>query len=169
MPAYNIPQECDNILDAMIYTVAVMKESGLQYEIEEYVNDAIGKSNFHLLKVTEEKLKECSNIVQVSDEYFNYGYEDQQWEDGYNSGLWDSDDENYYPNHKVKSYWEDESDEEAYEGFSSCKNHLWDSTDDDYFNDGRIVDYYDNMKREDDLEPSYDQFNDSSNDEDDDF
>lgn len=180
------------VFDVMAYTVKAMKEVGyIDGDIEDYIRNAIkDKCNYSLLEISKSQLEECNRLNCNNSSDINDKWFDDTWQDYYYSSLWDDDGERYKHNsdysdddedtynyltstHRHNIWDEDNviddiesSDEEAYEGFSSCKNHTWDCTaDDDYFDDGRIVDYYDNMKREDGLEPSYDPFNDPDNDE----
>lgn len=63
----------------------------------------------------------------------------------------DEDDEdirNYFVGNSKHDYWDDDNviddvesigEKEAYEGFSSCKNHYWDCTDDDCFDDDKRI------------------------------
>lgn len=185
-------QGLDTVFDVMAYTVAAMKQSGfMPGEIEDYIYDAV-KDNCNLIciEVSKEHLEECNKSFEVEIEPERDWFEDT-WRDHYYSSLWDDDGERYSKskwddddddyltgNKKSHNIWDDDNvfndlkddDEEAYEGFSSCKNHRWDCTvdDDDDFDDWKLrskFDYFDEMKSEDDLEPSYDPFNDPDNNE----
>lgn len=175
-------QGLETVFDVMAYTTSVLKEVGYsESEIEDYVSTALNEDyNLGVIEVSKEWLDECNKICadMKSDK------EDDTWRDHYYSQFWDDDGERYSniddeedtydyltKSHRKKEIWEYdnavddvESDEEAYEGFSSCKNYYWDSSkanneEDDYLDGYTIKDYYDSMRSEYDVEPSYDPFN----------
>lgn len=156
----------NTVFDVMAYTVKAMRESGyMPGEIEDYIYDAVKDNcNYNLIEISKDQLSECNKLSKNSfdDDWFN-----DSWRDSYYASYWDDDGERYNEDDDdkdIRNYLIGDSDEEAYEGFSSCNNHVWDctSSDDkeDYYDDWKIKDYYDNMRSEDDLEPSYDPFND---------
>lgn len=127
------------VFDVMAYTVAAMKQAGfMPGEIEDYVHDAVKDNcNLTLIEISKERLEECNKTTIVDN-----GFEDT-WRDHYYSSLWDDSEDTYdymIGNKKTHNIWDDDNvfndlksdDEEAYEGFSSCKNYRWDSTDDDW-------------------------------------
>lgn len=177
-------QGLETVFDVMAYTVTAMKESGfMPGEIEDYLHTALSESyNLHIINISKEQLAECNKLCNHN----KWNYEDT-WQDRYYSSIWDDNGHycNEYDNQDSCSYdsfdylmgeskqyniWDDDNvfndlkDEEAYEGFNTCKNYQWDCSDDDC-KVGSEFDYYDEMKLQDDLEPSYDLFNDPDNSE----
>ncbi len=163
---FSIPKSCDNMFDVMVYTIAAMKESDLSDEIDDYISDAISESNWHLIEASNERLEDCNKAIKTNKQDW---YEDS-WRDHYYSNLWnESSDLDSLPNEEYdlydcvtspgirRYYWEDEAiDEDAYEGFESCKNHYWDcSEEDDDDSNWKIKGYYDSMMHE--FDPSYDE------------
>lgn len=175
----------ETVFDVMAYTTSALRESGYSdSEIEDYVSSALELScNFDIIELSKEWIEECNNL-HADVEPTNSS--DDTWRDSYYSQFWDDDGERYEADdytydyltgmRRKKESWEYdnavddvESDEEAYEGFSTCKNYRWDSStdeDDDDYDDWKVGSYYESMKREDDPlygEPSYDPFNDPDN------
>lgn len=143
MQHYSMPQTCETLFDAMVYTVRAMKDNSFDSrDIENYVSDALDGDNFHLLEVTEQTLEDCNGPEK--------DYEDT-WRDSYYSSYWDDDYCNDNEHDRYDDFWTvnnaleninkiDDLDElEVYEGFSSCRNSYWDSVDglkeaiDDYY------------------------------------
>jgi len=151
----------ETVFDLMAYTVKAMKESGYRIcDIEDYVSDAIKDNSFNTVVVSKDRLEGCNEILNTnlkhSDEWF-----DNTWRDSYYASLWDDTDFDPYtdnPNkykyidNRRRYYWEDEDtdfkfswednedEREAYEGFSSCKNHYWDCTEEDSYDPWSTVD-----------------------------
>ena len=178
----------ETVFDVMAYTVKAMNKSGLMpCDIEDYIAEAVKDNDLHIIETSKDRLELCNELLH--DSRTNKDWYEDSWRDHYYSSLWnnsnsdyhncwdddgryDEDDEDIrsYLTYNNHDYWDDDNviddvesieENEAYEGFSSCKNHYWDCTDDD--------DYFDKMLSEDDLEPSYDPFNDPDNDAMDDF
>lgn len=179
-------QGLETVFDVMAYTVTAMKESGfMPGEIEDYLHTALSENyNLHIINTSKEQLAECNKLCKSNNKW---DYEDT-WRDHYYSSMWDDDgrycdeydDQDSYSydsfdyltgKSKQHNIWDDDNvfndlkDEEAYEGFNTCKNYRWDCSDNDDWKVGSKFDYYDEMKRQDDLEPSYDPFNDPDNNE----
>jgi len=174
-------QGLETVFDVMAYTVTAMKESGFTPgEIEDYLHTALSENyNLHIINVSNEQLTECNKLYNHN----KWNYEDADaWRDHCYSSMWD-DDGRYCNKHdeqdsfdylteesRQHNIWDDNNvfndlkNEEAYEGFNTCKNYRWNCSDDDW-GFGSTFDYYDEMKWQDDLEPSYDPFNDSDNNE----
>ena len=164
----------ETVFDVMAYTVKAMDDSGfMPGEIEDYITEAIKDNNFNLIEISKDYLEKCNEVVSAN----NHCEFEDTWRDHYYSSLWgddlDSDcnqwdDDGRYDfvsnNNHRHYYWEDDnvidgidSDKEAYEGFSSCKNHYWDSSEEDDYEDDsnwKIKGYYDSMRKE--FDPSYD-------------
>lgn len=165
---YSIPQDSESVFDVLVYTVKAMNEVGLMPgEIEDFLSDAISDSNWHLIEVSNAQLEDCNRLDGELNGTNGDWFEDT-WRDHYYDSLWDSEDDvedgdkdtyDYLttPHSTRRYYWEDDivDDEEAYEGFSSCRKHHWDCSGED-LDTLAINDYYDNMRHEDD--PSYDEF-----------
>lgn len=153
------------IFDIMAYTASALKEVGYtDSDVEYYISKALDEdSNLGIINVSKDWIDECNKVC--TDIYPNK--EDYTWRDSYYSQTFD-DEENIdmYDYSGYDNMVDDvgSDDEEAYEGFSSCKKYKWDCTDcDDYFYDNvRIKDYYENMRSEYDCEPSYDPFDDEN-------
>lgn len=156
-------QGLENVFDVMVYTASALKEVGYsESEIEDYISSALSEDhNLGIIRVSKEWLDECNSICSANKD---------TWRDHYYSQLWDDKDDdngdyidgytirNYYDN--MRSEYELKSDEEAYEGFSSCTNYYWSSSEDDDDLCGYTVkDYYDNMRSEYEVESSYESFN----------
>lgn len=149
-------QGLENVFDVMVYTASALKEVGYsESEIEDYISSALREDhNLGIIRVSKEWLEECNNICS---------YNKDTWRDHCYSQLLDGTDEDDY---SIKDYYDSmrreyevDSDEEAYEGFSSCSNYYWSSSeDDDDFCGYTIKDYYDNMRSEYEVESSYDTF-----------
>lgn len=153
-------QGLESVFDVMVYTASALKEVGYsESEIEDYISSALREDhNLGIIKISKEWLDECNNIC-------SYNKEDT-WRDHHYSQPWDHEDDYLY-DYSIKDYfsnmrseYEVESDEEAYEGFSSCANYYWNSSEeDDDLCDYTIKDYYDSMRSEYEVESSYGSFN----------
>lgn len=154
-------QGLENVFDVMVYTASALKEVGYsESEIEDYISSALREDhNLGIINVSKEWLEECNNI---------YSANKDTWRDHYYSQLWNDNNDDYLDDYSIKDYYDNmrseyevESDEEAYEGFSSCSNYYWSSSeeDDDDLCGYTIKDYYDNMRSECEVESSYDLFN----------
>lgn len=129
-----------SIFDVVAYTVNAMKKVGFIIgDIEEYLHEVASAShNLHIIELSKDKLKECNaSNVEIEIAPHRDLFEDT-WRDKYYSSLWDDYDECVTNKYK-KNIWDDdnviddiENNEEAYEGFSSCKTHYWDPNDIDY-------------------------------------
>ncbi len=168
-----------SVFDLMAYTIAAMKEVGYgECDIDDYIDESVKTNNLAIIELSKEKLDDCNTVANQVSPNNNEWFEDT-WRDHYYSSLWDDDgrydhkfeDEDdeldtydYLTGKKKHHIWDDDNvvddvesadEKEAYEGFSSCKNHYWDSSeDDDLDNPFAIHDYYDEMKHE--FDPSYD-------------
>ena len=174
-------QGLENVFDVMAYTASALKEVGYsESEIEDYVSAALNEDyNVGVIKVSEEWLDGCNNAFAGT----GLDKEDDVWRAHYYSQFWDDDGERYNKDEKdtrgylprsptkKEIYGYDnvvddvESGEEAYEGFSSCKDYYWDSSkatnedDDDCLDGYTVKDCYDSMRSEYNIEPSYDPLN----------
>ena len=155
-------QGLESVFDIMVYTASALKEVGYsESEIEDYISSALSEDhNLGIIKVSKEWLDECNNIC-------SYNKEDT-WRDHYYSQLCDGrNEDDYLDDYSIKDYfnnmrseYEVESDEEAYEGFSSCKNYYWSGLkEDNDLGDYTIKDYFNNMRSEYEVESSHDSFN----------
>jgi hypothetical protein len=152
-------QGLENVFDVMVYTASALKEVGYsESEIEDYISSALREEhNLGIIKVSKEWLEECNNICS---------YNKDTWRDHYYSQLWHcKDEDDYLDDYSIKDYYDNMrseyevgSDEEAYEGFSSCSNYYWNSSEDDDLCGYTIKDYYDNMRSEYEVESSYHAF-----------
>ena len=125
-----------SVFDLMAYTIAAMKEVGYgECDIDDYIDESVKTNNLAIIELSKEKLDDCNTVANQVSPNNNEWFEDT-WRDHYYSSLC-------------------ADEKEAYEGFSSCKNHYWDSSEDDDLDDPfAIHDYYDEMKHE--FDPSYD-------------
>ena len=122
-------QGIETVFDVMAYTTSALRESGYSdSEIKEYISSALELScNLDIIELSKEWIEECNSLHADVESTNSY---DDTWGDNYYSQFWDDDGERY----KSDDYTYDsdeESDEEAYEGFYTCKNYIWDSSVDD--------------------------------------
>lgn len=135
-------QVYDNVFDILKYTISAMKETGFDSsDITEFISDAIKGSNYELIATSQSKLSECNQLNRSAGDFY--------WDDCTNSykGFTLNDGEDIYDLeddqdsiedlcdglNRNKYYWENDiDDQEAYEGFDSCKNYCykWDDKDD---------------------------------------
>ena len=176
----------ENIFDVMSYTCNVLRNSGYtEDEIQEYVSSSLElKHNLEILDLSKEYLEDCRDLFDDSDQSAQMNdcvccSDSLSCDDDCEiySHLTDEDVEYIYDSslghYRKRESWETdnavddvESYEEAYEGFSTCRNYRWDSSvyeDDNDYDYWKMGSYYESMKREDDQlygETSYDPFND---------
>lgn len=142
------------VFDVMAYTVSAMKQSGVMPgEIEDYIADAVKGCNLHIIQASKDRIEDCNELLRAKEPDAADWFEDT-WREHYYSSLWDDDGErykcdeddedvcSYLTGRHRKYYWDDDnviddikSDEEAYEGFDSCKNYYWNSNDDNEYDD----------------------------------
>lgn len=139
-----------NIFDIMEYTVSALREVGYtEKEIDGYVSTALSEeNNLGIIKVSEEWIDECNRICGE----IHQDRTDSAYTDNYYSQFWDDDGERYnndevddmydylavsYRNKEIGDQFSSiDSDEDAYEGFSSCRHYYWDSSElnnEDYY------------------------------------
>lgn len=158
---YSIANKFDNAFDLVAYVISAMTDSGyMPCDVDEFLNQAIGKGNYNLLVKSSEIIEECNKVIK-EDKLYNDIYDDN-WRDHYYGSdeefLFDSIDDysNYnYNNNEFNSNEDDDfelqlnkdcfGDDDAYEGFDSCHNHYYNSLDpldkDDEFADYTYAPY----------------------------
>ena len=166
--------DIDNVFDLIVYTVKSMKEVGYnETDIDDYIEESIKSNNYYIVELSKERLNDCNMLARDTSKCSNDDWFEDTWRDHYYASMWDDDgryDEDLYDCvtcKNKKNIWDDdnviddietEDEKEAYEGFSSCKNHYWDSSEEDDEEEfsNHINDYYDAMRKESD--PSYDEY-----------
>ena len=135
----------ESIFDVLVYTSKAMEESGFsKEEIDQYICEILPENNYAILEISSDYLNQCNSI---HNSLHNNSFEDT-WRDSYYASLMndydlednseaDLDSDVYSYLTSKNEVWFDDPDEEAYEGFSSCKNTYWNNRDDetDYWKD----------------------------------
>jgi hypothetical protein len=169
---YNI-DDIENVFDLIVYTIKSMKEVGYnETDIDDYIEESVKNNNYYIVELSKERLNDCNILARDANKCSNDDWFEDTWRDHYYASMWDDDgrynDEDLYDcvtRKDKRNIWDDdnviddietEDEKEAYEGFSSCKNHYWDSSEEDDEEEfsNHINDYYDNMNRE--FDPSCD-------------
>ena len=138
---YNIANKFDNAIDVLAYTLSAMKDSGfMPADIDDFLNNAIGKGNFNLLIKSKEMIEECNKVVKLNTPTYSNNWRDYYYGKGEDELLGYFDDEYEDDNDVIpvdccqfelapnESYVDDD---EAYEGFDSCTNHFYNAYEDD--------------------------------------
>ena len=133
-------KDYDNVFDLLKYTISSMKETGYdEMDVHEFIANAIKGSNYELISLSQEKLSECNIINRNLDpDVFPW----QEYADKYSllnsDDAFDLEEDDNVTDlcddlNSHRYYWENDiDDQEAYEGFDSCKNYCykWDDKDD---------------------------------------
>lgn len=144
---YNIEaQEFDNTFDVMLYTISAMKEAGYENsEIDDYIAEAIRGNNYDLVVLSSDKISECNDVLRSNrdtdfeDSWRDYYYNSEDsydWDDDFDLSLhsnrrhyyWEDDlvddrvdeYEGFSCDKPWNSTYEDDEDDDAYEGYSTC-------------------------------------------------
>ena len=126
---YYSTNDFSTAFDLLSYCVSKMKNCNRsEADINSYITDAVSSNNLHLVEVSNDMLDECKNYNKSNyyhddadfDEFDLYGFKclDDSFTDEYYDGFDLAEDKDLYYN---------SSDEEAYEGFDSCRNYLYSS------------------------------------------